>query len=215
MITTTAGGKPVREGSAVKRAAILAAARDLFLRDGFAQVSMDAVAAQAGVSKRTVYDYFGDKQHLMHQVVLDAADSLLAALTSALDTHLADDAGIETVEQLEQALIALALELADTVVGSADYATVLTLLSKQRSLVATLPAVAAEPEDAVAERLAHFNAVGLLDAPDPRLAADHFKALTVLLAHNDQPDPDRADAEQVHRTMVNGVRTFIRAYAKR
>ena len=62
-------GKAVREGSATKRAAILATARALFLADGFERTSMDAIAAAAAVSKRTVYDYYGDKRALLLAVV--------------------------------------------------------------------------------------------------------------------------------------------------
>ncbi|WP_081745997.1 TetR/AcrR family transcriptional regulator [Paenibacillus sp. FSL H7-689] len=52
--------KKIRKGSSDKRAKIIAAARDLFLSDGFDRSSADAVATKAGVSKRTVYDYYGD-----------------------------------------------------------------------------------------------------------------------------------------------------------
>ncbi|WP_130797092.1 helix-turn-helix domain-containing protein [Streptomyces otsuchiensis] len=33
---------------------------------------MDAVAARVGVSKRTVYDYFGDKDRLFGAILSDA-----------------------------------------------------------------------------------------------------------------------------------------------
>lgn len=58
----TAGpGRPKDLG---KRAAILEAAKQLFVREGFAGVSMDQIAAEAGVSKLTVYSHFGDKEAL-------------------------------------------------------------------------------------------------------------------------------------------------------
>jgi TetR/AcrR family transcriptional regulator, mexJK operon transcriptional repressor len=47
------------------------------------------------------------------------------------------------------------------------------------------------------------------------LAADHFNALTTLLAYNNQPDPARANLDQVRQTMIDGVHAFIRAYAVR
>ena len=64
-MSSTSAPKALREGSTQKRSAILTAARDLFLADGFDRSSVDAVAARAGVSKRTVYDYFGDKEALL------------------------------------------------------------------------------------------------------------------------------------------------------
>jgi TetR/AcrR family transcriptional repressor of mexJK operon len=65
------------------------------------------------------------------------------------------------------------------------------------------------------ERIAHFVDVGLLDTNNPRLAADHFSALTVLLAYERQPVPATADPEKIRQTMVDGVHAFIRAYATR
>lgn len=210
------GDRTVREGSAAKRSAILAAARELFVTEGVDRVSMDAVSARAGVSKRTVYDYFGDKDRLIAEVVTAAAESLLASVRAAIDQHLSDDAPIETVEQLEAALAAFSLEIGITVVASADYATVFSLAGQQREYQEALAGIAADaPEEAVAARLAHFARLGLLDAEDPRLAADHFSALTILLAYNDQPNPAAADVEKVRRTMVDGVHAFIRAYGAR
>jgi TetR/AcrR family transcriptional repressor of mexJK operon len=206
--------KILRDGSPVKRAAILSSAQALFLREGFERTSMDAVAQHAKVSKRTVYDYYGDKARLLHEVVAEAADSLLRAVHEAITEHLSDDAPITTVQQLEDALIAFVGEIATTIVASTDYATVTTLVAEQRSLVPSLDQLllSTAPEEAVAERLGHFDAAGLLDVPDPRLAADHFNALTTLLAYSDQPDPGRADRDRARRSMTEGVRVFIRAY---
>ncbi|HEY6478067.1 MAG TPA: helix-turn-helix domain-containing protein, partial [Polyangia bacterium] len=50
--------------SARKRQAIMEAATTLFLRDGYRNTSMDQVAADAAVSKQTVYKQFADKEQL-------------------------------------------------------------------------------------------------------------------------------------------------------
>ena len=47
-----------------KRDQILAGARRVFLRDGFAAASTDAIAAEAKVSKRTIYVYYPSKEAL-------------------------------------------------------------------------------------------------------------------------------------------------------
>jgi AcrR family transcriptional regulator len=49
--------------------AILAAAEELFLRDGYARTSMKAIAAAAGVSEKTMYLAFGTKATLLRQVI--------------------------------------------------------------------------------------------------------------------------------------------------
>lgn len=55
---------PGRPKDPAKRAAILDAAQRMFLAQGFDGVSMDQIAAGAGVSKLTVYSHFGDKATL-------------------------------------------------------------------------------------------------------------------------------------------------------
>ena len=56
-----APGRPKDLG---KRAAILEAAKRLFVEQGYDGVSMDQIAAAASVSKLTVYSHFGDKDAL-------------------------------------------------------------------------------------------------------------------------------------------------------
>jgi TetR/AcrR family transcriptional regulator of autoinduction and epiphytic fitness len=52
-----------------KRRAVIAAAERIFLDQGYANASMDGIAAEAGVSKRTVYNHFASKQELFQAVV--------------------------------------------------------------------------------------------------------------------------------------------------
>lgn len=52
-----------------KRDQILAGARRVFLRDGFAAASTDAIAAEAKVSKRTIYVYYPSKEALFAGVM--------------------------------------------------------------------------------------------------------------------------------------------------
>lgn len=67
MVRTAAG--PGRPKDPAKRAAILDAARKSFIQHGFDGVSMDQIAAGAGVSKLTVYSHFGDKENLFAAAV--------------------------------------------------------------------------------------------------------------------------------------------------
>ncbi len=74
---------------------ILAAATKLFLRDGYAATSMEAVAAAAGISKRTLYARFADKAALLQAAVA----KLIAAWLPPFD------AGLEGAASLEAALL--------------------------------------------------------------------------------------------------------------
>lgn len=60
---------PGRPKSAKKRHAILEAAKHLFLSQGFEGTSVEQIAAEAGVSKLTVYSHFGDKEALFFAAV--------------------------------------------------------------------------------------------------------------------------------------------------
>ena len=52
-----------------KRLAILDAAEALFYKSGVEHTSMDQIAAQAGASKRTVYNHFATKDELFHAIL--------------------------------------------------------------------------------------------------------------------------------------------------
>ncbi len=51
----------LEEAPPTKHELIVAAARKLFSSEGFGAVSMDAIAAEAGVSKLTVYSHLDNK----------------------------------------------------------------------------------------------------------------------------------------------------------
>ena len=206
--------KTLREGSTQKRAAILTAARELFLSDGFDRTSVDAVAARAGVSKRTVYDYFGDKQTLLQAVVDGVGQSLITTIGRILDDTLAEPT--EAID-LEDVLVTFAMRIATDMLGSAEYATLQRLV---RTQFGHLPnggenSLADAPDAALAERFAAFAAAGLLDIPDARLAADQFIALTFGVALNRFGSANATEDTRVRPLVVEGVRTFLRAYQAR
>lgn len=78
--TERRAGRPLDVG---KRAAVMEAAQKLFISNGFAGTSMDAVAEAAGVSKLTAYKYFGSKQELFAQSVAAKCESVMGGLSAA------------------------------------------------------------------------------------------------------------------------------------
>ncbi|MCX0275237.1 TetR/AcrR family transcriptional regulator [Nocardia zapadnayensis] len=203
--------KTLREGSTHKRAAILSAARDLFLAHGFDRSSVDAVAARAEVSKRTVYDYFGDKHTLLQAVVDAVGQSLTETIRRTLDDTLTE---FPEGADLEEALVTFSMRIATDMLGSAEYATLVRLV---RTESGHLPhpgynPMADTPEEAIAERFAAFAAAGLLDIPDPRLAVDQFLVLAFGVALNKFGSANAAEDPRVEPLVVEGVRTFLRAF---
>ena len=62
------------------RAHILKAAKEVFLEQGYERASMDAVAARAATSKRSLYAHFESKEKLFAAVVELVSDLYLVRL---------------------------------------------------------------------------------------------------------------------------------------
>lgn len=204
---------PTRRGMPEKRAAITRAARAAFGREGFTRCSMDAVAAEAGVSKRTVYNHFTDKEELFRTVILEGATEVAADHARLADRHL------RKVVDLRADLVDFAM---DRVAG-------LTAFAEHWALVRTIEAEAAHIDPAVLEawqeagpreshreltrRMGELADRGLLDIADPGEAARHFNqlafmAVAQLTFYGALPvEPGRAA-----RIVDSGVDAFLKIY---
>lgn len=67
--TVGRGGRPSRADALRLRERILEVATELFLAEGYGSTTIEAVAARAGISKRTFYHRFDDKSELFAAVV--------------------------------------------------------------------------------------------------------------------------------------------------
>ena len=66
---------------------ILNKVRDLFFRKGFGKVTMDELAAELGMSKKTLYNHFSNKQEMLTEVIRDLKNDL----TIGADRIMLDD----------------------------------------------------------------------------------------------------------------------------
>jgi TetR/AcrR family transcriptional repressor of mexJK operon len=73
--------RPGRPKDVAKRRAILDAARALFSRKAYDAVTMEEVAARAGVSKMTIYSHFTDKETLFEALVRRESDRMTEAFS--------------------------------------------------------------------------------------------------------------------------------------
>lgn len=71
------------------RARLVAAARDLFAARGYADVSVDEIAASAGVTKGAVYYQFADKTDLFRAACESVLDDVMAAVSRQTMSHVA------------------------------------------------------------------------------------------------------------------------------
>jgi len=201
--------------SARKRAAILSAATDVFLKGGYLGTNVDAIAAGSGVSKQTVYKHFGSKEVLFVEIVASmtsTAGDMVVGETSEPDdsTDLAKYLRAYAETQLTVVLTPRLMQLRRLVIGEVsrfpDLAKVLYERGPQRAMTRLT---------AVFERLATR---GLLTVADPSIAASHFNWLimadplnrAMLLGDKAIPSPDA-----LRRHVAEAVRVFLAAYATR
>ena len=72
----------------MKKEQIVEAARKLFTKYGYKKVSMDEIAKEAGVTKKTVYAYFKDKDELFKYFVFEEVDVMKKLVKEVEDRNL-------------------------------------------------------------------------------------------------------------------------------
>ncbi|MER8156173.1 helix-turn-helix domain-containing protein [Streptomyces sp. NPDC094472] len=147
-------------GGAQTRARIASVATQLFLERGFDDVTINEVAAAAGVSKVTVFAHFDRKEDLLFDRFPDALDTMRAVIRERAD-H------IDPVEAMRQAALALAAQrhvLSGLGEGVEPF---MRTLMASPALIARLRLFASEMEEALAAELdadARFSGDGALTA---------------------------------------------------
>ena len=86
-----------------KAAAVLEAAGRVFAERGYEGATMADVARAAGFSKAGVYHYYGSKEHLLHGLLRNSLEQVLADLSQADPGHHVDPA--ERMSLLVQAYV--------------------------------------------------------------------------------------------------------------
>jgi TetR/AcrR family transcriptional regulator, mexJK operon transcriptional repressor len=201
------GPSPVRTVSAPKHDAIVEAARRVFLREGYS-ASMDLVAAEAGVSKQTVYNHFGSKEELFRAIVDHVSDKLL----DVLDEREAKADPAATLEAVARRFLKLLLMPAHLALHRMLVAEAPRFPDLARAIYVGGPAHAANE---LAHYLAEESRKGTLAVADPALAAEQFFGalcghlhLRALLSPRDAPG--KAETE---RAIAYAVQGFLRAHA--
>lgn len=72
----------------MKKEQIVEAARKLFTKYGYKKVSMDEIAKEAGVTKKTVYAYFKDKDELFKYFIFEEVDVMKKLVKEVEDRNL-------------------------------------------------------------------------------------------------------------------------------
>lgn len=82
--------------SSATRGELIKAAYQLFGRRGYANVSIDQIAARAGVTKGACYHHFRDKRELFQQVLVNIEEKLAQSIQKAISKT--DDPIVQLVD---------------------------------------------------------------------------------------------------------------------
>lgn len=181
-----------------KRAQIARAARTLFLAQGYAATSMDAVTAEAGVSKQTLYSYFGTK--------LDLLASVLHVELSRLELAPPASDPPTTVAELRRLLVDFCAMFTERLMVPDSVALLRLVLAEafrvpelRESVRDALPAQVLARTEAL---LGHANAIGIIRTSNLRLSARMFVGplmsfviLDGVIRGEDIEPPSRSDLE--------------------
>ncbi|MFA5121424.1 TetR/AcrR family transcriptional regulator [Zavarzinia sp.] len=187
---------------------VLQAAGELFLDQGFAGTSMDAVARRAGVSKATIYAYFASKEDLFEAMVSHGKDERFATLYQADLDSLGVEAALSRVAHEFMAVLTSPQSLKTLRVIMAE-------AGRRPDLAARF--YRAGPDRVMAALTDYLTRVaerGELAIEDPRIASQLFFGmirgdlhLRRMLGLADQPD-----AAEVARLADAAVAMFLRAH---
>lgn len=210
----TVGPRPDDPRVVRSRAAVVEAARSLFLTKGYAGTTMDEIAAAAGLTKRTLYNNYADKHQLFTLIVTE-----VSAFAEAFARGLYDELeSVDTAGNLRATLDDLAQRMTRMIARPEIIALRRLLVGESRDF----PALATEyfdrapgqVLDALAKGFVRLSRAGLLTLSDPHRAAAQFAYLIV-------GEPlDRAmltgvlpPAEEISTCAREGVETFLARYA--
>lgn len=193
------------------------AALALFLRHGYSKTSMDQIAADARVSKQTVYKQFAGKETLFREIargVGSNSNHIIEDLEAIVNTP------VRTAEELRKVLLRLARRYLDDIMEP-------RVLALHRLLIAgadQFPDLAQEYYQwtqtrgmkLVESALRRWVDQSLLTAPDPDLAAGQFaylalgRSLDYALFHPGQT-PKPAERTKIAKAAVS---TFLASYGR-
>jgi AcrR family transcriptional regulator len=197
-------GRPTREQAEARHEELLDRALDHFLDKGFEQATIEAIAADVGMTKRTVYARYADKASLFRAAVHRAIERY----SIAEDRIRATDVG-----DLEQTLINIAMLRIDLVASPQG-------LKLQRIIQTEsyrFPEIFTETYEIgalptiqfLADLLARETRGGRLAVTDPLMAANVFMSMVVSgpvrFILSGVPLPDA----QLRKRVTYGVRFFL------
>ncbi|TIX29519.1 MAG: TetR/AcrR family transcriptional regulator, partial [Mesorhizobium sp.] len=193
-----------------KRVSVVDAAASVFCREGYAGANIDLIAAEAGVSRQTVYNHHGDKENLFVAVVRDLTERCNAGIFATIASF------PDQPTDVEADLIAFAVRMNRNCICNRDGRFLRKLIQAEGERYPELFAEWREQGpgrtwSALAARFARLAFAGHLSIGDPDVAARQFLALVNAELQITFMLGGTPTEEEVLRSATNGVRTFLSA----
>jgi AcrR family transcriptional regulator len=201
-----AAAQSARRGD--RRDAILDAAHDCFVAEGYGAASMSTIAARVGGSKGTLYNYFGSKEELFGAVIRRSCDRLQAEISGFPEGGPVRERLVRMAESLLNHILSPeAVAISRIVIAEGERFPELARLFYEAGPRRGLARIA--------ELLGALMDQGVLRRADTLLAAHQFRDLAISGMHslrlwNVVADPTAAEKRQRAEVAVD---TFLRAYA--
>ncbi len=201
----SSGGRPPASAGSAKQDAIIEAAAEVFLEQGFGSASMDEIARRAGVSKATVYSHFDSKPALFGAIVQHRCQRTMSAMLAEMsDQPVAETLTAVGRQFLDVLMMPGSLPLYRVVLAEAprfpELGRIFYEAGPDRCAVA------------LAQYLTDLHGRGVLDVPDARWAAEQFLGAVLgqvhirmlLMVAGEAPGP-----EERTRYVAAAVSTFL------
>ena len=199
--------RPGRPTDKAKRDAILGAAGASFLEHGFAASSIEQIAADAGVSKVTVYNRFGDKRGLFAAAVERECEQISTALAVPDLPSGALRARLTTIGEAMVAFLSRPefIRFERRVAAETEHHPAIG--------AAFLAAGPHRMKRAFAELIAAMGEAGELTVDDPELAAEQFASMCKGMGDLERRFGAPVDDARNRERIAGAVEVFCRAYA--
>jgi AcrR family transcriptional regulator len=192
-----------------KRTAITNAAAEMFVRRGYDATSMDLIAAEARVSRQTIYNQFESKEALFRAIISALADEAVMPLAEPSRKGTAARA---TLRRLARSILATALRPSTLALHRLVVAEAVRFPELGRSIYA---AGAARAVEQLAEFLQRQTRLGFLDVRHPAAAAEQFFSMVTSFQQFRALMGLKVLPGQVEAGAQEAVNTFLRAYSVR
>ena len=183
----------------MKESQIIDSARELFYRFGFKRVSMDEIASNAKVTKKTVYSYFASKDELLKYFINEEIQNMKNIVEKTENDNISYFENLHNVicellkYKKQRNFLNMIIEEADSF--------------KNSTLIENLKSVDEMIQNYIKEKIVYAQNAGYIDVPDVDVTAFlvYRLYLSLILEDDDKNFDEEKIADNVIKIIRNGI----------